>query len=137
MGINPASPAQIAGEGLDAIEITGIRAWGYTGFFPEEQTLGQWFEVDLTIWLDLSRSAADDQLESTLNYADVVSGVKTVLETSHPKMIERLNAEVIEVVLAFPQVHKVRSRLVKVTAPIPGFDGRIAIVMTRTRGPQA
>ena len=135
-GASAGAAASALPAGLDAIEITGIRAWGYTGYFPEEQTLGQWFEVDLTIWLDLSLTAADDQLENTLNYADVVSRVKTLLETARHKTIERLNAVVIEAVLAFPQVHTVHSRLVKVTAPIPGFEGRIAIVMTRTRGDQ-
>ena len=135
-GASASAAASAVPAGLDAIEISGIRAWGYTGYFPEEQTLGQWFEVDLTIWLDLSRTAANDQLENTLNYADVVSRVKTLLETARHKSIERLNAVVIEAVLAFPQVHTVHSRLVKVTAPIPGFEGRIAIVMTRTRGDQ-
>ena len=33
----------------DCIHISGIRAYGYTGLFPEEKALGQWFEVDLTL----------------------------------------------------------------------------------------
>jgi hypothetical protein len=32
--------------GLDLIRISGIRHYGYTGFFAEEQVLGQWFEVN-------------------------------------------------------------------------------------------
>jgi len=67
--------------GLDAIEISGIRCYGYTGYFPEEQVLGQWFEVDLTIWRDLSVTGSDDQLENTLNYADVVERLTNLLET--------------------------------------------------------
>jgi dihydroneopterin aldolase len=70
---------------LDAIEISGIRCYGYTGYFPEEQVLGQWFEVDLTIWMDLSVTGSDDQLENTLNYADVVDRVTNLLETSASK----------------------------------------------------
>jgi dihydroneopterin aldolase len=119
---------------LDAIEISGIRCYGYTGYFPEEQVLGQWFEVDLTIWMDLSVTGSDDQLENTLNYADVVERVTNLLETSRFKTIEKLNAVVIEAVLAFNQVQKVHSRLVKVSPPIPRFEGSIAIAMTRTKG---
>jgi dihydroneopterin aldolase len=141
--ISPAAPEPTLSPGShdgttashdDAIEISGIRGYGYTGFFPEEQTLGQWFEVDLSIWLDLSITAANDQLENTLNYADVVALVKGLLETSRFKTIERLNAVIIEGVLAFAPVRRVHSRLVKVAAPIPGFEGRIAIVMSRTKG---
>ncbi|GDX77406.1 7,8-dihydroneopterin aldolase [Cyanobium sp.] len=119
---------------LDAIEISGIRCYGYTGYFPEEQVLGQWFEVDLTIWMDLSVTGSDDQLENTLNYADVVERVTNLLETSRFKTIEKLNAVVIEAVLAFDPVQKVHSRLVKVSPPIPRFEGSIAIAMTRTKG---
>jgi len=31
------------------------------GYLPEEQVLGQWFEVDLTLWLDLSLRARATQ----------------------------------------------------------------------------
>jgi dihydroneopterin aldolase len=117
----------------DTIQIFGIRAYGYTGYFPAEQTLGQWFEVDLVLWLDLSPSGASDDLQQTLNYADVVERVTHLVETSRVLMIERLNTLILEGVLAFPQVRQAHSRLVKVAAPIPGFSGRIAVAMTRSR----
>ena len=44
--------------GLDLIRISGIRHYGYTGFFAEEQVLGQWFEVNLSLWLDLATTEA-------------------------------------------------------------------------------
>jgi FolB domain-containing protein len=84
--------------------------------------------------MDLSVTGSDDQLENTLNYADVVERVTNLLETSRFKTIEKLNAVVIEAVLAFNPVQKVHSRLVKVSPPIPRFEGSIAIAMTRTKG---
>jgi dihydroneopterin aldolase len=122
---------------LDAIEICGIRCYGYTGYVPEEQVLGQWFEVDLTLWLDLSTTGSDDELTHTVDYADVVKRVTHLLETSRFQTIERLNAVIIEAVLAFAPVETVHSRLVKVSPPIPGFQGRIAIAMTRSKGQPA
>ena len=119
---------------MDAIEISGIRCYGYTGYLPEEQVLGQWFELDLTIWMDLSITGANDQLAHSLNYADVVDRVTTLLETSRFQTIERLNTVITEAVLAFDPVQRVQSRLVKVSPPIAGFAGRIAIAMTRSKG---
>lgn len=118
---------------MDSIEINGIRAYGYTGYFDAEQQLGQWFEVDLAIRLDLSISGNDDQLANTLNYADVVETVKTLVETSRFRTLERLNTCICDAVMAFPIVQEVDARLVKVAAPIPGFDGRITVAMRRHR----
>ena len=131
--MDPISMLDANGTPLDAIEIKGIRCYGCTGYFPEERALGQWFELDLTIWMNLAVTGADDQLENTLNYADVVDRVTTLLETSRFKTIERLNSVIIEAVLAFEPVRTVHSRLVKVSPPIPRFQGRIAIAMTRSK----
>ena len=117
----------------DALHISGIRAYGYTGFFRVELTLGQWFELDLTIQLDLSAAGDDDELTHTLNYAEVVERVKGLVEVSRYRTIERLCAVVSDAVLAFAPVRQVRARLTKVAAPIPGFDGRVAVEMVRSR----
>ena len=118
---------------LDAIEIRGIRAYGYTGFLPEEQVLGQWFELDLTLWLDLSITGGDDDLAHSLDYAVVVERVTQLLETSRLRTLERLNTVILEAVLSFPPVRRAHSRLVKLAPPIPGFAGRIAVAMTRAK----
>lgn len=118
---------------MDAIEIQGLRYYGYVGYFPEEQVLGQWFEVELSLWLDLSVVGQNDELEDTLNYAEVVELVRKLIETAKFKTIERLNTAIVEAILDFKQVQKVCSRLVKVSPPIPGFGGQIAIKMTRAK----
>lgn len=120
-------------EGLDSIRIAGIRHYGYTGFFDEEQVLGQWFEVNLTLWLDLATTGANDQLENTLNYAEVVAGVTAVMDAARFKTLERLNTAILERVLAFDQVRRAHSELVKLSPPIPGFSGQITIAMTRSK----
>jgi dihydroneopterin aldolase len=120
----------------DAIQISGIRGYGYTGFFAEEQSLGQWFEADLRISLDLTRTGDDDELAHSLDYAQVVQRVKHLLENSRFRTIERLATVIAEAVLAFAPVRGVTLRLTKVAAPIPGFDGRIAIEISRSRDGQ-
>ena len=120
----------------DAIQISGIRGYGYTGFFAEEQSLGQWFEADLRINLDLARTGDDDELAYSLDYAQVVQRVKHLLENSRFRTIERLATVIAETVLAFAPVRGVALRLTKVAAPIPGFDVRIAIEISRSRNGQ-
>jgi dihydroneopterin aldolase len=122
---------------VDTLRISAIRAWGHTGYFDAEQELGQWFEVDLEIALDLSRTGDDDELAHTLNYAAVIERVKALVEGSRFRTIERLNTRLCDAVLAFPEVGEVRSTLTKVAAPIAGFDGRVAIEMVRRRSDAA
>lgn len=118
---------------MDVIEITGLRYYGYVGYFPEEQVLGQWFEVDLTLWLDLSVVGKNDHLEDTLDYREVIDRVRSLIETAKFKTVERLNTAITQAILELKLIQKVRSRLVKVSPPIPGFGGQIAIEMVRVK----
>lgn len=130
-------PADARPERLDAICIRGIRGYGHTGFFDAEQSLGQWFEVDLRLHLDLSRCGADDELAHTLDYAVVVRQVQTLLQTSRFRTLERLATVICDTLLALPSVRRLDIRLTKVAAPIAGFDGRIAVEMSRSMGERA
>ena len=116
---------------MDAISIEGIRCYGYTGVLPEEQVLGQWFEVDLTLWLDLSVASHSDILEDTINYHPIITTVQHLVKTSKFALIERLAGEIAKAILADKLVEKVKVKLIKVAAPIPDFDGKIAIELTR------
>ncbi|MBD2019825.1 dihydroneopterin aldolase [Leptolyngbya sp. FACHB-36] len=117
---------------MDVIDLKGIRGYGYVGALPEEQVLGQWFEVDVRLWLDLSAAGQNDRLDSTLDYRATIATVQQLIQTSKAALLERLATTIVEAVLQ-PPVQQVRVSLSKLTAPIPGFDGRITIELTRSR----
>lgn len=117
----------------DCIHLTGIRAYGHTGFFVEEQTLGQWYEIDLTLQMDLSRAGESDRLEDTYDYSSDVKAVVELVETARFKLIEKLAAEIAKIVLRSGQVEQVSVRLTKLHPPIPDFTGSVAIEITRER----
>ncbi|KAM3100486.1 dihydroneopterin aldolase [Phormidesmis sp. 146-12] len=118
---------------MDCIQINEIRAYGYAGALPEEQVLGQWFEVNLTLWFDLSRSGQSDRLQDTLDYCDVIEGVQQIIRASRFTLLERMATVIAELVLGFDLVDQVRVNLVKLAAPIPDFGGKIAIDITRKK----
>jgi 7,8-dihydroneopterin aldolase/epimerase/oxygenase len=118
----------------DRLTIRKIRAYGYTGFLPEETKLGQWFEVDLIFQLDLSRSARTDEIGDTLDYREAIGCVKTIIQTQPFKLVERLTGAIAEALLALPlPFESVTVRLTKLTPPIPDFDGEITIELSRSR----
>lgn len=118
---------------MDAIEITGLRYYGYTGYFAEERFLGQWFEVDLTLWLDLLAAGQSDCLDDTLDYRQVVDRVRETIQASKGNTIEYLAAQIARSGLQCDRVGKIRVRLTKVSPPIPDFPGKIAVEIVRER----
>lgn len=118
---------------MDSIHLTGIRCYGYTGHLPEEQILGQWFEVDVTLWLDLAPAGQSDQIEDTLDYRTVISTIQQLMKTSKFALVERLISVIAEALLSAEQVQQVQVRLTKLAAPIPDFSGKITLELTRTK----
>ncbi|NJO41605.1 MAG: dihydroneopterin aldolase [Cyanobacteria bacterium CRU_2_1] len=118
---------------MDSLHIAGIRAYGYIGVLPEEQTLGQWFEVDLTLWLDLSIAGKSDRLEDTHDYQIHVTVVQQLIQTAKFKLIETLAETIAHHLLKSDDITQVRVRVIKLTPPIPHFNGTVAAEITRSR----
>lgn len=118
---------------MDFIQLTGIRCYGYTGYLEEERVLGQWFEIDLRIGLDLGAAGQSDLIEDTLDYRSVISAVKEIVSTAKFSLIEKLAEKIITTVLAFDKVLAVDLKLHKPGAPIPDFGGRITLELTRKK----
>ena len=119
---------------MDLIRITEIRAYGYTGYLPEEQVLGQWFEVDISLWLDLATPGKSDQIEDTVDYRSVINLVKELIKTSKLALVESLATVIANSILEFsPIVKQVNVALTKPAAPIPDFGGKITIDITRSK----
>lgn len=120
---------------MDCIHLTGIRCYGYTGYLPEEQVLGQWFEVDVTLGLELSTAGNSDAIEDTLDYRSLISTVQQIVKTSRFALVERLATVVAESLLAADSVAQAQVRLTKCAPPIPDFTGKITVEITRVKRP--
>ncbi|MBC6471556.1 MAG: dihydroneopterin aldolase [Hormoscilla sp. GM102CHS1] len=123
---------------MDCINVTGIRCYGYTGLLPEEQVLGQWFEVDLTLWLDLSPAGESDEIADTINYGKAMETVQQLVKTSKFALIERLAKAIADAIIEMEEhssnpsrLQQVKVHLTKVSPPIPDFDGHVSIELTR------
>ena len=116
---------------MDSLHLTAIRAYGYIGVLPEEQALGQWYEVSLTLGLDLSQAGKTDRIEETYDYRAIVKAVQELIQTARFKLIEKLAAEIAQLVLASGNVEQVKVKVTKLTPPIPGFAGNVTVEITR------
>jgi len=117
---------------MDSIQVSGIRAYGYVGYLPEERILGQWFEVDLTLWVDLRTAGKSDNIADTLDYREAIAIVKEQITTAKFDLVEKLVNAIAEQMLSLEKVNQVRVKLSKPAAPIPDFSGRITLDITRS-----
>lgn len=115
----------------DRLHVSGIRAYGYVGVYPEEKTLGQWYEVDLTLWLDLANAGHSDRLEDTHDYSTDIKAIQTLIKTAQFDLIERLAEAIAHLVLQSSEIHQVAVKLTKIAPAIPDFMGSVSVEITR------
>ena len=73
---------------MDAIIIEGLKVETVVGCFAWERQIQQPLMLDLMIATNLSQAAASDELQDTLNYAEICSISTQVIQQATPKLIE-------------------------------------------------
>ena len=116
---------------MDAIEISGIRCYGYTGYLPEEQVLGQWFELDLELGVDLSAAGRSDALGDTLDYSQLITALQQQARSLSCQTLEHYSERIFERIEELYGPVPVRIELRKCQAPVSGFDGVVAVRRSR------
>ncbi|HZG75603.1 MAG TPA: dihydroneopterin aldolase [Paenibacillus sp.] len=119
---------------MDTMKLERIQLYGRHGVYAEENRLGQRFYVSLELKLDLSKAGKTDDLEETVNYAEVYELAKSVVEGEPFKLIEALaEALATRVLDAYAKIHEVTVRVVKPHPPFDiVFDG-VTVELTRRR----
>lgn len=118
---------------MDYIHLNDLQFYGYHGALPEETKLGQIFRVTITLACDLKKAGETDDLDATVNYAEVFELCKEIVEGKPYLLIEavaeRIAARVLE---AYPsKVSGCRIQLVKPNPPIAGHYASVAVDITR------
>lgn len=117
---------------LTKIHLQGVREYGYIGLLPEENILGQWFEVDATLWVDFQAATISDQINDTYDYRQAISCIETLIKTAKFALIERLAGAIAAELLSDPQVQQVKL-IVRKRPPIPNFQGTVAVEIECTK----
>jgi len=108
----------------DILRLRNMRFFAYHGLFPEENQLGQRYEVDLEIHTDLSPAGRADDLTQTLNYPQLYAIVEEVITQQRFKLVEALAENIaIQIGTAFSPVD-LTVRVRKPDPPVAAhFDG--------------
>ncbi|ATS18026.1 dihydroneopterin aldolase [Synechococcus sp. PCC 6717] len=117
----------------DCLHLSGIRCYGYTGALPEEQILGQWFEIDIRLWFDMTQPAQTDCLADTLDYRPLLAAITELMQQQRFHLIETLATAIVDLCLRPDHVQRAAIRVTKLAPPVPNFTGQISVELERDR----
>lgn len=117
----------------DEITLTGIRARGYHGVYPDERRDGQEFVVDATLFLSLQRAAETDDVTDTVHYGELAERIAAVVTGDPVDLLETLAQRIADVVLADDRVRLTAITVHKPQAPIAVPFGDVSVTIRRGR----
>jgi dihydroneopterin aldolase len=120
-------------QGADRITLRGLRAHAHHGVYPFEREQGQLFLVDAVLELDTRAAAAGDDLEKTVNYAELGQRLHAVLTGEPVNLLETLAQRLAHVCLSDPLVDAVEITVHKPQAELGVLFDDVAVTIRRAR----
>ena len=118
----------------DQIFLTGIAAFGYHGLFDHERQNGQDFFIDVAMTVDLGAASKSDEIQDTVNYAEIINLVIKHITTDPVNLIEKLAGRIADQILEdHVKVSLVTVIVHKPQAPVDAVLKDIAVQVTRKR----
>ena len=109
------------------IVLNEMKFYSFHGVLPQENTVGAVYRVSLNLETDFSEAAATDNLEGTINYAEVHEAVKE--EMSIPvKLLEHLAYRISKRLFAdFPTIKSIEITIFKENPPMGAESKAVGI----------
>ncbi|MCL2045905.1 MAG: 2-amino-4-hydroxy-6-hydroxymethyldihydropteridine diphosphokinase [Oscillospiraceae bacterium] len=73
---------------MDKINIKNLEIFAKHGVYSEENVLGQKFIISCTLYTDLRSAGLKDELEKSLDYGQIITSIKEIVENNVYKLIE-------------------------------------------------
>jgi len=119
---------------MDAIHIKNMVFYGYHGVKSEENSLGARFEVDVTMYTDLTAASRSDKLADTINYNDVYQLIEDLVTRRKYYLIEALAGQIAQRLFSeFKQIEQISVSVRKPNAPIKGVLDYVEVQIERER----
>lgn len=101
--------------------------YAHHGCFEEERKVGTWFQVDLEMMVDTATAERSDNLDETVNYAEVYLTVKREMSISS-KLLENVAYRIkMAVMQEYPSVEQVKVKVQKLNPPLGGKMKSVAV----------
>ena len=115
------------------IRLEGMKFYAYHGVLPQENLVGANYYIDLKLKTDFSHAAETDELEGTVNYADIHAAVKEEMKITS-QLLEHVCQRIARRLLHdFPIIEAIDISLFKENPPMGACAQRVGVEAHYTR----
>ena len=119
---------------MDKILMKNLSFYGYHGVLEEENKLGQKYNIDVTLFVDLDEACSSDNVLDTVNYAEVFEIVQYHTTIKTYKLIEALAESITkEIFQKHKRVQEIEILVKKPEAPVNGIFDYFGVELRRSR----
>ena len=118
---------------LARITLADIGVVGHHGYHDAEKELGQRFELDVELYVDISAAAESDALADAVNYEKVYLLVERVMREDRYSLLEALATDIAASIYEEFEVEGVTLRVRKPSVPHCPNLGHVEIEVERGR----
>lgn len=117
----------------DRIVLKGMRFSGRHGLTDDEREHPQPFEVDIELLTNLQPAGVEDDIDKTIDYAQVYEICRELVEATNFKLLEAIAEGIAHEILMAMPVAEVGVRVRKLQVPIEGRLDYAGVEIWRTR----
>ena len=110
-----------------AIHVDGLRLWAHVGVLDNERLLGQYFEVNFSIWTNLENVCDTDKIEQTYDYSIAIKEIQKLSFSIDCFTVEYFSRKILDCLEEIYGKVPMKVFLLKCSPPVPGFCGRVAV----------
>lgn len=119
---------------MDKIKMKNLQFYGYHGLLSEENKLGQRFNVDAELIVDLKRAGESDKMEDSIHYGYAFETIQEVVEGEAKNLIEAVAEEIANKLLSrFDLLQACQITVIKPDPPIRGHYDSVAVEIYREK----
>ncbi len=116
-----------------AIHVRNVKLWAHVGVLDQERLMGQLFDLDFTLWLDLEQAAKDDDLAATADYSIAIREIQELSLQCNCLTIEHFSDQILNRLEAIYGSLPMEVILRKCAPPVHGFTGVVELKRSRNR----
>ena len=109
------------------IRMEGMKFYAFHGVLPQENLVGSSYYIDLKLKTDFSRAAETDELEGTVNYADIHSAIKEEMKITSQLLEHVCQRIACRLFHDFPTIESIDISLFKENPPMGACAQRVGV----------
>ncbi|MDO5572151.1 MAG: dihydroneopterin aldolase [Bacteroidales bacterium] len=111
------------------IELNDITFYAYHGVMPQENIVGNNFEVNIKIGIDYTKAIENDDLDGTINYAEIYDIIKKEMDIPS-KLLEHIAGRIINSLISkWNAIYFINIKLSKCKPPIDGDVKKASVII--------